>query len=100
VLNLSVPVIQETGVWSLAIQQSAIGPIVDLVYLYRPWTAFNKEKQPPKSKCMEGSEDHLPQTIHQFGSQRSTEVTRGAYDSPECPLQITGDMDTFLKIRL
>ncbi len=39
---------------------------------------------------MEDSEDRLPQTIHQFGSQRSTEVTRGAYESPECPLQLAG----------
>jgi len=39
---------------------------------------------------IEDSEDRLPQTIHQFGSQRSTEVTRGAYESPECPLQLTG----------
>jgi hypothetical protein len=39
---------------------------------------------------MEDSEDRLPQTIHQFGSQRPTEVTRGAYESPECPLQLNG----------
>ena len=33
-----------------------------------------------------------PTDMHQFGSQRSTEVARGAYESPECecPLKLPG----------
>ena len=34
------------------------------------------------------------QTTHQFGSKRSTEVTRGACESPEFLLQLTGSEDT------
>ena len=35
------------------------------------------------------------------GSQSPTEVTHGAYESPECPLQlsVSKDTDTYLKIR-
>jgi hypothetical protein len=52
---------------------------------------YRLRKRPPKEQWkILRTEDRLPQTIHQFGSQRSTEVTRGAYESPECPLQLTG----------